>query len=298
VLCRIIGFTRALGCYAHPFFHASKRRNCDGDEDCVMLLLDGLINFSRRFLPEGRGGLMDAPLVLSSRIDPDEIDKEAQNLDVSARYPLELYEAASRGVHPKELEEVMDTVGGRIGTPEQYQDFAYTHEVADINSGVRMSAYKRLGKMIKKMDAQFELGSKIRAVDIRDEATKVIQTHFLPDLIGNLNAFSRQTVRCTKCNEKFRRMPLSGTCPNCRSGLTMTVHEASVVKYLDVTKKLVDRYDVDDYTRQRVEMAERDIASLFTNDHAKQSSLLAFDDAPKKDDGPKGKGRRRRKGRT
>jgi DNA polymerase II large subunit len=302
VLCRVIGFTRALGCYAHPFFHASKRRNCDGDEDCVMLLLDGLINFSRRFLPEGRGGLMDAPLVLSSRIDPDEIDKEAQNLDVSSRYPLELYEAAARGVHPKELETVMDTVGGRIGTPEQYQGFSYTHEVDDINSGVRMSAYKRLGKMIKKMDAQFELGSKIRAVDIRDEATKVIQTHFLPDLIGNLNAFSRQTVRCTKCNEKFRRMPLGGTCPNCRSGLTMTVHEASVVKYLDVTKKLVDKYDVDDYTRQRVEMAERDINSLFTNDHAKQSSLLSFGESPQVDtakDDKKGRKDKRgkRKGR-
>ena len=295
VLCRIIGYTRALACYAHPFFHASKRRNCDGDEDCVMLLLDGLINFSRRFLPEGRGGLMDAPLVLSSRIDPDEIDKEAQNLDVSGRYPLELYEAAASGVHPKELEALMDTVGGRIGTPEQYQGFAYTHEVDDINSGVRMSAYKRLGKMIKKMDAQFELGAKIRAVDIRDEATKVIQTHFLPDLIGNLNAFSRQTVRCTKCNEKFRRMPLAGTCPNCRSGLTMTVHEASVVKYLEVTKNLVETYDVDDYTRQRVEMVERDIISLFTNDHAKQSSLLSFDESTKEDEE---KGRKRnRKGR-
>ncbi len=299
VLCRIIGFTRALGCYAHPFFHASKRRNCDGDEDCVMLLLDGLINFSRRFLPEGRGGLMDAPLVLSSRIDPDEIDKEAQNLDVTSTYPLALYEAASRGVHPKELEDLMDTVGGRIGTPEQYQGFAYTHEVSDINAGVRMSAYKRLGKMIKKMDAQFDLGSKIRAVDIRDEATKVIETHFLPDLVGNLNAFSRQTVRCTKCNEKYRRMPLSGSCPTCGTGLTMTVHEASVVKYLDVTKKLVDKYDVNLYTRQRVEKTERDIASLFTNDHAKQSSLFAFggptDGAPSKDDkGPtkkrKGKG--------
>jgi DNA polymerase II large subunit len=297
VLCRIIGYTRALGCYAHPFFHASKRRNCDGDEDCVMLLLDGLINFSRRFLPESRGGLMDAPLVLSSRIDPDEIDKEAQNLDVSARYPLELYEAAARGVHPKELEDMMDTVGGRIGTEEQYQGFSYTHEVSDINSGVRMSAYKRLGKMIKKMDAQFELGSKIRAVDIRDEATKVIQTHFLPDLIGNLNAFSRQTVRCTKCNEKFRRMPLGGTCPNCRSGLTMTVHEASVVKYLNVTKMLVDKYNVDDYTRQRVEMAERDINSLFTNDHAKQSSLLAFDESIKVDPGRDGKKGKKRKGK-
>jgi len=290
VLCRIIGYTRALGCYAHPFFHASKRRNCDGDEDCVMLLLDGLIDFSRRFLPEGRGGLMDAPLVLSSRLDPDEIDKEAQNLDVLGRYPLELYEAAARGVHPKELEAVMDTVGGRIGTVAQYEGFSYTHEVADINSGVRMSAYKRLGKMIKKMDAQFELGTKIRAVDIRDEATKVIQTHFLPDLIGNLNAFSRQTVRCTKCNEKFRRMPLGGTCPNCSSGLTMTVHEASVVKYLDVTKKLVVKYEVDDYTRQRVEMAERDIYSLFTNDHAKQSSLLSWSGSSKKDEGVSEKG--------
>ncbi|NIP34281.1 MAG: hypothetical protein GWN18_05065, partial [Thermoplasmata archaeon] len=59
----------------------------------------------------------------------------------------------------KELEDLMDTVGGRIGTPEQYQGFAYTHEVSDINAGVRMSAYKRLGKMIKKMDAQFDLGS-------------------------------------------------------------------------------------------------------------------------------------------
>ena len=43
---------------------------CDGDEDCIMLLLDGLINFSRSFLPQNRGGSMDAPLVLTSRIDP------------------------------------------------------------------------------------------------------------------------------------------------------------------------------------------------------------------------------------
>ena len=55
VLCRIIGYTKALGCMGHPFFHASKRRNCDGDEDAVMLLMDGLLNFSRKFLPEKRG---------------------------------------------------------------------------------------------------------------------------------------------------------------------------------------------------------------------------------------------------
>ncbi|NMB78400.1 MAG: DNA polymerase II large subunit, partial [Methanomicrobiales archaeon] len=64
---------------------------CDGDEDCVMMLLDGLINFSRSFLPENRGGSMDAPLVMTSRIDPAEIDKEALNVDVCDRYPIEVY---------------------------------------------------------------------------------------------------------------------------------------------------------------------------------------------------------------
>ncbi|MFB0543958.1 MAG: DNA polymerase II large subunit, partial [Candidatus Bathyarchaeia archaeon] len=35
ILGRIIGFTRARVCYAHPLWHAAKRRNCDGDEDAI-----------------------------------------------------------------------------------------------------------------------------------------------------------------------------------------------------------------------------------------------------------------------
>ncbi|HEC89805.1 MAG TPA: DNA polymerase II large subunit, partial [Thermoplasmatales archaeon] len=45
-LARIIGFTDAQVCFAHPYYHAAKRRNCDGDEDGVMLLMDALLNFS------------------------------------------------------------------------------------------------------------------------------------------------------------------------------------------------------------------------------------------------------------
>ena len=48
---RLIGFTDAEACFAHPVFHAAKRRNCDGDEDSVTLLLDALLNFSRCLLP-------------------------------------------------------------------------------------------------------------------------------------------------------------------------------------------------------------------------------------------------------
>ena len=90
---------------------------CDGDEDCIMLLLDGLINFSRSFLPQNRGGSMDAPLVLTSRIDPAEIDKEAQNVDVCDHYPLELYTSALNYVEPKMIKGLIDRVERRIGTP-------------------------------------------------------------------------------------------------------------------------------------------------------------------------------------
>ena len=88
VLGRIIGFTEASACYAHPYFHSAKRRNCDSDEDSVMLLLDALLNFSKSYLPSTRGGSMDAPLVLSTRIDPEEIDDESHNIDTMDMIPL------------------------------------------------------------------------------------------------------------------------------------------------------------------------------------------------------------------
>ena len=53
--------------------------------------------------------------------------------------------------------------------------------------------------MIDKMETQLELARIIRAVDERDVAERVINTHFLPDLIGDMRAFSRQKVRCVKC---------------------------------------------------------------------------------------------------
>ena len=80
VLSRIIGWADCSGGYAHPLFHAAKRRNCDGDEDAIMLLMDGLLNFSRDILPANRGGQMDA-LVLTTRLNPTEVDKEALNVD-------------------------------------------------------------------------------------------------------------------------------------------------------------------------------------------------------------------------
>ncbi|SFS37395.1 DNA polymerase II large subunit [Halostagnicola kamekurae] len=271
---RVIGFTSAAVGYAHPYFHAAKRRNCDGDEDCVMLLMDGLLNFSMSFLPDQRGGKMDAPLVMSSRIDPSEIDDEAHNIDVVSRYPREFYEATLEMADPGEVD--VQIAEETLGTDQEYTGFEHTHDTSDIAMGPDLSAYKTLGSMMDKMDAQLELSRKLEAVDETDVAERVIEYHFLPDLIGNLRAFSRQETRCLDCGEKFRRMPLTETCRECGGRVNLTVHQGSVNKYMQTAIEVAEEYDCRPYTKQRLEVLEKSLESIFENDKNKQSGIEDF----------------------
>jgi DNA polymerase II large subunit len=275
-LARIIGFTSAQVCYAHPFFHATKRRNADGDEDGLMLLMDALLNFSHAYIPDKRGGKMDLPLILTTRLDPSEVDKEAHNLDTLARYPLEFYEATLRHEHSKNLEPKMGLVASRLGTELQYEGFGFTHDTADISEGPKESLYKTLKSMMEKMNVQLSLAAKIRAVDEADVAYKVIERHFLPDILGNLRAFSKQSVRCPLCNTTYRRIPLQGICTKCNGKLTLTVHEMSVKKYLNISKEIAEKYNLPVYARQRIALVEKSIDSMFVSDKVKNTKLSDF----------------------
>ncbi|MBN1280552.1 MAG: DNA polymerase II large subunit [Candidatus Thermoplasmatota archaeon] len=275
-LARIIGFTTAQVCYGHPYFHATKRRNADGDEDGLMLLLDALLNFSHSYIPDKRGGKMDLPLILTTRLDPSEVDKEAHNLDTLARYPLEFYEATMRHEHSKNMESKMGLVASRLGTELQYEQFGFTHDTANISEGPKESLYKTLKSMMDKMNVQLSLAAKIRAVDEADVAYKVIERHFLPDIIGNLRAFSKQSVRCPLCNTTYRRVPLQGVCTKCNGKLTLTVHEMSVKKYLTISKEIAEKYHLPLYAQQRIALVEKSIDSLFVSDKVKNAKLTDF----------------------
>jgi DNA polymerase II large subunit len=275
VLGRIIGFTKAAACYAHPYFHSAKRRNCDSDEDSVMLLLDALINFSKVYLPSSRGGRMDAPLVLSSRIDPEEIDDESHNIDTMETLPLELYQKTLEGAKPSDVLDLVNNVQKRLGTDEQYHGLIYSHETSSIHQGPKICLYKTLPTMREKVDEQIKLAEKIRAVDQKGVVEGVLNSHFLPDMAGNIRAFARQKVRCTKCNKKYRRIPLSGEC-TCGGNLILSISKGSVTKYLEISKELAGRYPIDPYLVQRIELLESGINSLFESDRSKQSSLDVF----------------------
>ena len=113
------------------------------------------------------------------------------------------------------------------------------------------------------MEAQLRLARMIRAVDEREVAETVIKNHFLRDIKGNLRAFGSQKMRCSKCNAKYRRIPLNGKCKKCGSKIVPTVHTASIKKYLDVSLRIAKEYHISDYTMQRLELLEKDVNSLF-----------------------------------
>jgi DNA polymerase II large subunit len=239
-----------------------------------MLLMDGLLNFSKDFLPDKRGGQMDAPLVMSSRIDPSEIDDEAHNMDIVDRYPREFYEATREMADPEDVD--VKIAEENLGTDREYTEFRHTHDTTDIALGPDLSAYKTLGSMMDKMDAQLALARKLRAVDETDVAERVIEYHFLPDLIGNLRAFSRQETRCLDCGEKYRRMPLTEDCRECGGRVNLTVHQGSVNKYMDVAIRVAEEFGCREYTKQRLEILDRSLESVFENDKNKQGSISDF----------------------
>jgi len=276
ILGRIIGFTPLNVCYAHPLWHSAKRRDCDGDEDALMLTLDTVLNFSRTYLPTQIGGIMDAPLFIIPVVNPLEVQRQAHEVDVVSAYPLEFYEKTLQGVPSRSVRGLVDLVEHRLNTEAQCEGFDYTIPVSDVNMGNRESMYKKLGRMTEKLSSQLTLAEKIEAVDARTVARKVLTTHFIRDIMGNLRAFTTQGFRCKNCNRRFRRLPLQGKCPRCGGALALTVHRGGIEKYLDAARKLVQKYGLPDYYAQRLSLVEDEIRSLFEGDKPKQISLKDF----------------------
>ena len=276
ILGRVVGFTDLSICYAHPVWHSAKRRDCDGDEDTVMLGLDVLLNFSKKYLPAQIGGIMDAPLLLIPFVNTKEVQRQAHDFDVDFEYPLEFYQKTWEKTEAKQVSPLMDVISHRLGTEAQYEGFSFTTPVSSINMGNSESSYKQFRSMTEKLKLQLELGERIDAVDVRQVALKVLNTHFIRDIAGNLRAFATQGFRCKACNKHFRRLPLRGRCTACGGQLTLTVYRGGIEKYLIAAQLLVDKYGLPKYYTQRITLIKSEIIAMFDNKKPKQLCLTEF----------------------
>jgi DNA polymerase II large subunit len=272
---RVLGYTKSRLGFGHPYFVCAKRRNVDGDQDSVMLLMDGLLNFSQKFLANRNGGKMDAAIVFSTIVNPNEVDDEVFEMETCFKYPLKFYETATKVTEP--FLDCIEIVNNRLGKKSQYSGLGFTHDTNIFDEGPKTSRYIQLKSMEEKVNRQNALQKRIKAVDAKDCLERVMGSHFLPDIIGNARAFSRQSFRCTNCNEKYRRIPLSGVCYGCgKSSIILTIHQGSVRKYLKIAQNMAKREHLSEYLIQRLDMIEKEIDSVFKDDNVEQKGLFDF----------------------
>ena len=276
IIGRIIGFTDSQVCLASPIWHSAKRRDCDGDADSMMLLMDAFLNFSYSFLPNKIGGLMDAPLLIQPLVLPHEVQRQAHNIDISSSYPLEFYQATWKQVKSGDLSEKIETIKNRIGKESQFFDYGFTHFTDLLTTNVQRSAYSRLNTMDEKLEMQISTAKLINAVDPDEVVSMVLTTHILPDIMGNMRAYSSQAFRCSKCGEKYRRIPLIGKCTECGNELLQTVTRGSVEKYIDIAANMCEQFKISDYLRCRVKSLTAELNLIFQQQKKDQFTLTDF----------------------
>ena len=276
IVGRIIGFTNSQVCLASPIWHSAKRRDCDGDADSLMLLMDIFLNFSYEYLPNKIGGLMDAPLLIQPVVLPHEVQRQAHNLDISENYPLEFYhDTWNKGKAVDSISHI-DLVKKRIGQHNQFFDYNFTHHTDSITSETSRSSYSTLTTMEEKLDMQMTTAKLIQAVDPDDVASMVLTTHILPDIMGNIRAYSSQSFRCNKCSQKYRRMPLAGKCLECNNSLLLTVTRGSVQKYIQIALNICHEFKINQYLVNRVKSLQQELNLLFREQQKIQSSIMDF----------------------
>jgi DNA polymerase II large subunit len=278
IIGRIIGFTDSQVCLAHPVWHSAKRRDCDGDADSIMLLGDAFLNFSYDFLPDKIGGLMDAPLLIQPIVLPNEVQRQAHNIDVTSVYPLEFYDATWKQAKAVDFVDRIEIIKNRIGNEDQFFGYGFTHSTSILTTNIQRSAYSRLNSMDEKLKMQLTTAKLINAVDPDEVVSMVLTTHILPDIMGNMRSYSSQSFRCSNCGEKYRRMPLMGKCMECEHELLQTVTRGSVEKYADIARNMCTQFNVNDYLRGRVESLMTELKLIFREREKEQFTLTEFMD--------------------
>ncbi len=274
IVGRVIGFTETHVCFATPNWHSAKRRDADGDADSIMLLMDSLLNFSRQFLSDRIGGLMDAPLLIQPLVLPHESQPQAHNLEVTKLFPLDFFKSTLQQSKASAVNSV-EIIESRLETERQFYGYYFTHTTSSLTTSKSRSAYSTLGSMLDKLDMQIRNADLIDAVNTSEIVSNVISTHLVPDIMGNLRAYARQSFRCTACGKSYRRPPLIQNC-TCGHKLIQTITRGSVEKYLKLAKRLVAKYDVGEYQRGRIHALSDEIDLVFGKNSGDQSLLTDY----------------------
>ncbi|RLG69439.1 DNA polymerase II large subunit [archaeon] len=273
IIGRIIGFTDCEVIFAHPFWHQAKRRDCDGDADSIILLMDVFLNFSRHFLPERPGGMMDSPILLFPILNPHEIDDQVYNMENEATLSCDFYNSTMKEDSAPLAR--INTVGRSLLSDSYFFKIFATHSTSSIQKGVLRSSYREFS-IQKKLELQLSIMKTLNNFPIDKIVERILDSHILRDIAGNLRAFYSNSVRCKYCGLNLSRPTLSGRCPNCGGELVRRVYSKSVIKYLKIAEFLVNNFNLSNYYKQYIDLLKKESALLLYHSEGKQKRLTQY----------------------
>ena len=260
---RVVGFSATQVCFAYPYWHSAKRRDCDGDGDSLLLLMDALLNFSLQYVPSQIGGYMDTPLLIQPVVLPSEVDEQAHNFDIASSYPIAFYEKTQSTPAAASVAELIERIGSRLEKETQFYGYGFTHPTSALTIKRSRGSYSTLRTLNEKISKQVEVASLIEAVSTREVVESIIRTHLIRDIMGNAKKYATQAFKCKACGLTMRRPPLAWKCPTCGGDIRGTLTRASVEKYLYIAQRLAREYDVEPYLKNRLDMLQRELDQLF-----------------------------------
>jgi DNA polymerase II large subunit len=271
IIGRIIGFTKARVCYAHPIWHESKHRNCGGDVDSLTLLLDVMLNYSPKLCPNQLGGLLDVPFLIEPII-PSLTTTRGTPFNAMKSYSLEFYQGIATRP-PQQLEEP-------VSSPQIKEEvhagpvYDYTHWSSTVIASQSRSQYATAGPMPDKVSRQISVANRIRAVDVDGLVSSLLNNYLVKEIISNLDAYSTQRFRCKGCGEIYRRPPLKGTCLTCGRELLPTVTLAAVEKYALLAGELTKSHEIAQPIKDKVTLTLENLQLL--SESKKQTSISDY----------------------
>ena len=206
-------------------------------------------------------------------IDVDKTKQKVKTLKKEGRLPKMAMFGGSLFLFPHPVKELADFLKG--------YDMHINYDAAHVAGLIAGNEFQdpigaTLTSVPAKLDLQIRNAEIINAVDPNKTVSNIVSTHLVPDIMGNLRSYNSQIFRCTKCDRKYRRPPLSKKCV-CGNTPIGTISRAGVEKYLGFAIRLVDKYDVGLYQRGRIHALADEIKLVFGQSSGDQSLLSDFE---------------------
>jgi DNA polymerase II large subunit len=265
LLGRIIGFTEANVCFAHPIWHANKGSNCRGQSDYVMLLLDALINFSAHFTepntPDIIGTLQSLKLFANTELIPS-LKTWDTFLTENDKFGANLRDENTNN----ELSEPTT-----ILYPKPYSQFTMLSSA--ITSVQNTSSIKTMDEL-EIIDTQIKVANLSSSLDSHEVAKNILMKKLLPRTLETIVNYTTQEFKCKNCGKSYRRMTVRGLCISCEKKLQPSFTYNHILRYIQTLEHISSSISIDESTKETVKYIKENFESLFYE--RKQTSLSDY----------------------